>query len=250
MVYGSGEPIVAIHGWGTHGAVWEDIAEELTGSYSLLAVDLPGFGRSALPEGDYSLRRLTDGVATVAPSRAVWLGWSMGGLVAMHAAYLYPELVGALVLIATTPRFVRCNDWVHAVSPDILEAFAADLMKDPAGTLVRFLVLQAGRGERARAVVKHLRTQLFRHGTPSRAALAGGLAVLQAADLRAELASITCPTLLILGGRDTLVPSATAADIKYLRPDWTVELIDKSAHAPFLSHPAQFHTALGGFLHA
>ncbi len=56
-------------------------------------------------------------IAAATP-RALWLGWSLGGLVALRAALDYPANVRGLVMIASSPRFVSAPDWPHGVAAD------------------------------------------------------------------------------------------------------------------------------------
>ena len=158
------------------------------------------------------------------------------------------ERVRALVLVATTPRFVRGAGWPNALPAALLRQFSDDLARDRQAVVSRFLVLQAGRDERARRVVSRLRALLAEAGEPDARALSGGLALLRGVDLRARIGDLRCPVLLILGERDTLVPVGVAEDIRRLAEGWRIESVARSGHAPFLSHPRDFVRLLGEFL--
>lgn len=73
--------LVLLHGWGLNAEVWRCIDEELSSHFTLHLVDLPGFGRSR-GFGAMSLADMAEAVLRQAPDKAIWLGWSLGGLVA------------------------------------------------------------------------------------------------------------------------------------------------------------------------
>ena len=91
-VAGSGPPLVLLHGWAMHGGVFAPLVARLRDTYTLHLVDLPGHGGSrqcAVPLAlDACARAIVDAVP-VAP----WLGWSLGGLLALHAAHAWPDRV-------------------------------------------------------------------------------------------------------------------------------------------------------------
>lgn len=245
---GQGPDLVLVHGWGLHGGVWDSAAAVLAERFRVTRVDLPGHGRSPLPAGTYTLDGLAAAVAAVAPPGATWIGWSLGGLVSLAAA-----AAGAaprrLVLVATTPRFVQAADWPHAMAPEVLAGFAADLARDYRATLLRFLALQSRGSERAREELKDLRGRLFAHGEPRPEALEGGLAVLRDSDLRPVLPQISVPTLWLHGARDNLSPAAAAAAAAGMMPRGSATVLPGAGHAPFLSHPGAFCAAIEDFLH-
>ncbi len=239
-VLGTGKsPMVLLHGWGTHARVWSAIAERLAPRYRLYLVDLPGHG-ARLWSATSDFIHVTRLVADALPGPAHWVGWSLGGILALEAAAALPGAVSALTAVCASPRFVQTPDWPGALSSAVLQSFARDLEQDLPRTLSRFLLLQTLGTQRGTDAARTLRRHLREGPLPDRRALAAGLAYLQQVDLRPCLAAIRCPVAFILGGRDTLVPAAVAPDIQALRPDWPVHIIAGAGHAPFLSHPDAF----------
>ncbi|HET8708241.1 MAG TPA: alpha/beta fold hydrolase, partial [Pseudomonadales bacterium] len=100
------QALVVLHGWGLNAVVWDDIMPALLKHFEVTVIELPGFGRSPMPSGDYTLDYLVEHVLKVAPERAVWLGWSLGGVVATQIAAQFPMRVEALVTVATNACFV------------------------------------------------------------------------------------------------------------------------------------------------
>ena len=244
---GVGPDLVLLHGWGMHGGIWDGMRAALTDKFRLHVVDLPGYGASAHVE-PYTLAELARVVAAALPQQAQVCGWSLGGQVAMRWALDFPAQVERLILLGTTPCFRQRADWPHGMEEATLDEFARSLETDYAGTLKRFLSLQARCGDEARAVIAALREKLFARGEPSLATLRGGLAILHALDLRDAVAGIRQPTLLIHGARDTLTPLAAGQWLARQLPHSTLSIVDGSAHAPFLSHRAETLHAMEHFL--
>ncbi len=244
---GGGPDLVLLHGWGLHGGLWGPVIEPLADAFTLHILDLPGHGRSGPCEGDYTLENLAECIAAEVPEHAHWLGWSLGGRIALAAANNHA--IDKLVLVGTTPCFIRRDDWPHAVEAEVLEGFARSLAEDYRATLKRFLAVQSQGSERGREELRALRDALFDHGEPSAAALAGGLAILRDADLRSLLPTIQQPTLWLHGERDTLAPIGAAKWGAAAMPNARLEAIPGAGHAPFISHPEAFVAAVKGFLH-
>ena len=244
---GSGPELFLLHGWGMNGVVWERLAAALSGSFRVTVADLPGHGRS--PYGlDGTLEEGVDACLEAAPENAVWIGWSLGGSLALEAALRSPQRVRALVLVSATPRFVQGDGWPHAMPAATLERFRDALESDPAATLERFLALQVKGGEDARPLLRLLRGCLAGQPEADRAALDDGLRLLQETDLRPRLGELAMPSLWLFGDRDTLVPWRWSEALPDLLPDARRELIRGAAHAPFLSHFEQCMNPLRAFL--
>jgi pimeloyl-[acyl-carrier protein] methyl ester esterase len=233
---GTGSDLVLVHGWGLHGGIWGGFVPLLAARFRVTCVDLPGHGRSCW-EGEETLDAITAAVLHVVPAPAVWLGWSLGGLVAARAAQMAPGNVTALVTIASTPCFVRKPGWQSAMLPTLLDLFAAELEQDYVRTLNRFLALQVRGSNSYGEVLKALRALLLAHGEPDAVGLRAGLKVLRTADLRDSLGDIHCPTLLVMGERDTLVPVTAGNAASDLFPDAQLAVIAGAGHAPFIAQP-------------
>ncbi len=246
--FGAGRNVVLVHGWGLHGGVWRDLAQQLADSFRVIVPDLPGHGRSHHADSAFTLEALAEAVQRHATGPAVWIGWSLGALVALTAALRVPTAVERLMLIGATPRFVQAPDWPQAMAPETLAQFARELETDYRGTLARFLSLQAGEGEAGRETVRRLRAVLAEGGDPAPAALRAGLRLLAETDLRARLAEVNVPTLVLHGGRDRLAPPGAGEYLATHLPRAQLTLISPGGHAPFLSHPEETWSALEPFL--
>jgi pimeloyl-[acyl-carrier protein] methyl ester esterase len=250
-VVGSGAPLVLIHGWALHGGVFAPLVERLSDSFQLYLVDLPGHGHSRESATPLTLEACAQEILAQTPA-AVWLGWSLGGLVALHAAahasQLHAPQVRGLVMIAATPRFVRGADWPHAVEPSVFLQFGNELQQDYRGTLERFLALDTIGSEHARAELRTLKETLYARGEPAPGALQQGLKLLEASDLRADLPALSVPNLWLSGRRDRLVPPDGMRDAAERAPRSRYVDIAGGGHAPFLGQADQVALEIRGFM--
>jgi pimeloyl-[acyl-carrier protein] methyl ester esterase len=249
---GAGRPVVLLHGWGMHGGVWQDVAAPLAEVLEVHTVDLPGHGYAAGgPDGElteFTLDGVVDVLAARFPTPVTVAGWSLGGMIAQRWAVRAPETVEQLILAASTPCFANRADWHYGMPQETLALFAADLERDFAATLRRFVALQVRGAEGERETLAVLRDRLFARGEPDPAALRGGLAILRDADLRPLLGAIAQPTLIIAGERDRLTPPQASRYMAQAMPHARLLEIEGAAHAPFLSHRVAFIGALREFL--
>ena len=230
--------LVLLHGWGLNAGVWHCISERLSAHFCLHLVDLPGYGRSQ----GYPAMALDEMVAALlpqAPDRAVWLGWSLGGLVASQLALSHPERVAALISVASSPRFSAADDW-PGIRPETLTGFQHQLSADFQRTVERFLALQTLGTETARQDARTLKSVVLSQPVPSVDVLNAGLDILHRVDLRQQMVELQRPMLRVYGALDGLVPRKVAALLDTLWPQSTSRIIEKSAHAPFISHPDIF----------
>jgi pimeloyl-[acyl-carrier protein] methyl ester esterase len=241
---GQGPDLVLLHGWGMNSAVWEPLLPALSARHRLTILELPGHGASASTESavldDWAQRCLA-----IAPPRAHWLGWSLGGQVALAAALSAPPRVGGLSLIGVTPCFVQTEGWDCAMPEKTFHQFADALAQDSGAGLLRFLALQVKGSEHARDTLRLLKAELAQRPPASAQGLAQGLDLLLHTDLRERLIALRCPSHWMFGARDTLVPRALQTRLGELLPSAHVTEIAGAGHAPFLSHPeASLHVLL------
>ncbi len=140
--------LVLLHGWGLNAGVWHCIIDRLAPHFRLHLVDLPGYGRST-EFGAMSLSEMAEIVLQQAPQQAIWLGWSMGGLVASQIALSHPERVRGLITVSSSPCFTAHDEW-PGIRPEVLAGFQQQLSEDFQRTVERFLALQTLGTESAR----------------------------------------------------------------------------------------------------
>jgi pimeloyl-[acyl-carrier protein] methyl ester esterase len=233
---------VLLHGWGLNAQVWDCITAELSSHFTLHLVDLPGYGRSR-GFGAQTLAQMAQCVLAQAPEKAIWLGWSLGGLVASQVALQAPERVSALVTVASSPCFSARDAW-PGIKPEVLAGFQHQLSEDFQRTVERFLALQTMGSDTARQDARLLKSAVLSLDMPSTEVLNGGLEILKTVDLREELQNLSLPFLRLYGHLDGLVPRKIVPLLDEMWPASESIIFPKAAHAPFVSHPQAFCDAL------
>lgn len=244
---GQGPDVVLVHGWGLHGGVWADLVEALAPTARVSVVELPGHGFSPDGEG-FDLAGLADWLGQTLPGPRIWVGWSLGALACLQLALQRPALVRGLGLLAATPRFTAGPDWPWGTEPQLLESFAAELQRDANGILMRFLGLQVQGAQRPQGTLKTLRGRWAERPAARLPGLLSGLQILRTADLRSRLGEIRCPTLVVAGERDRLVPPQAGAQLAASLADVHLETVAGAGHAPFVADPARVAGLLRDFI--
>lgn len=238
--------VVLLHGWGTGARVWKALASEFAPRRSVQMPDLPGYGAAPVCT-PYTLEGIVAGLARSAPQRCDVVGWSLGAQVALAWAQRAPHQVMRLGLIAATPCFARRADWQHAVAPEALARFSEGLAADRAGTLRRFIALEAQGDAKAKQVVRQLREAHAARDGPAPEALAAGLRILLETDMRGTLGSILQPSLVMHGDRDSVAPLAAGEHLSRCLPNARLLVLPGAGHAPFISQAREVAAALQEF---
>jgi pimeloyl-[acyl-carrier protein] methyl ester esterase len=245
--------LVLLHGWGSNLRVWDSLIAALAGRFRLIAIDLPGHGRSDWDPAAHTPAAQAWRVhETLAPltTRYSLLGWSLGGQFALDLAAAMPAGIERLVLVATTPRFLAAPGWGCGTPGASLERLAAAVHLDPVRAVDGFLELCVrGCAARTRGLaLAMLRSALVRHGRARPEALAWGLARLKEGDLRAMLPQVRRPSLVIAGRLDRITRPRASRALAAALPKGRYHSLAGAAHVPFLTHPGQFASLLRGFL--
>jgi len=251
QTYGSGKPIVLVHGWAMHTGIWRDFAKQLAKHYRVTCIDLPGHGQSEALQ-QFNLEQISELLANnVNAEPACWLGWSLGATVVLDFARRFPERCSALILMTGNPHFTQLStsevQW-PGMKIELLDSFASSLQENCQATLLRFLSLQVNGLQDYKKLMKELKTAVAEYPAPNEATLQGGLEILKNADLRATLSELSMPILSIFGAKDALVPVAVGEYLQTLSPAMGVKIIDKAGHAPFLSHPNEVVAMISDFI--
>lgn len=235
-------PLVLLHGWAMHGGVLQPLVDALQDHCTMHVVDLPGHGYSRDCGLPLQPRACAAAIAAVTPP-ALWLGWSLGGLIALTAALDMPQQVRGLAMLCATPKFVRDASWPHGSDAALVRQLAADLETDYHATLERFLALEAMGSADPRAELRQLRELVFARGEPNLRVLQEGIRILEDSDRRAALPDLTVPSTWIAGHRDRLVPPrAMAWSASQCGGDY--HEMAQAGHAPFFGHAPALVRAL------
>lgn len=222
---GTDPPLVLIHGYGVSGQMWSRCLPYLARERQVYIVDLPGHGRSTIP-GAWRLREvaplLAQWLRTLALPPVALLGHSMGGAIAVHLAAHAPDLIERLVLVDAA-----CLPFDEAL-PVTISRSAHSMLQRGAGSYPLTML---------RDILKPRLRLLWQAAQE-----------IHSSDFRAEVASLTLPTLIIWGERDVLLPLALGKALAEMLPHATFVTMPESGHRPPLSQPAEFSRLVLDFL--
>ncbi|WP_281559254.1 pimeloyl-ACP methyl ester esterase BioH [Thalassomonas sp. RHCl1] len=237
---GTGIPLVFIHGWGFNSGIWQPLVEQLADVFTVITVDLPGFGNNAdnIPD-DYNLEEIARLVQAGVGRPAIYAGWSLGGLVATDIALNFPQQVLGLVTIASSPCFIEKDDW-PGIKPKLLSGFHQQLSENIENTIESFLKIQAMGSPHLRQDLKEIHRLVMQYPLPGRKTLDDSLSLLESSDRRNQLADIRCPFIRLYGRNDVLVPKSIYPLMEVLAPQSEVMVFEGASHAPFISHQDEF----------
>jgi pimeloyl-ACP methyl ester carboxylesterase len=239
---GHGPAIVLLHAFPLNRHMWDEVADGLTGDAYVLAVDMPGFGRSPAPEADTTLEDVADGVVALLDrlgvQRAVVAGLSMGGYVALALAGRHSSRLSGLGLIDT-----RASADDEAGRQRRLDL--ADAVSGPAGLralhgMAETLVSDQTKLMRPQVVAQV--EQLIGDATPEGVAWASR-AMAARPDTHHVLDALTVPSLVLVGEEDALTPPTEAqkmADRLGVEP----VVVPESGHLTALENPDVVTAAL------
>lgn len=258
VVEGRGPAAILIHGLGGFAESWRHTVAALAPSMRVYALDLPGFGRSSKPPGEYRLPFLAAAVRgfldAMGLGQASLVGHSLGGAVAVTCALIHPSRVERLALLAAVvPGFTFPLPLAHRVlavrglgellglcaRPRHYKAAVARCFHRPLADEVDFLVehdYAARTSTAARAAwlatARSLRTDLvdLRPG------------------YRRAIATLEAPVLLVHGRQDPAVPAGHVREVAAALPQVELRWLDRCGHFPMLEHPRAVHGWMAEFL--
>ena len=261
--YGTDGPtVVLVHGLGGALLNWRAVAPGLAQGRRVLALDLRGHGRSAMPRDasiPENLSLLARFIEREAKGSVTLVGNSMGGYLSMQLAAQRPELVESLVLV--NPAL----PWTYARKVDPVVATVFGIYAVP-GVGEFYLQRVLSRVEPGRAVGQMMKlcgvppgdmdpavlgahVDLARERAASaphrhRAFLSAARSLMRGLAVRGlfehALHRVRAPTLLLHGDRDRLVPVGSARAVAARRKDWVYDEWRDTGHTPMLQSPDAF----------
>lgn len=249
------EPIVFVHGLALNWQAWLLTIPPFMRSHRIVAVDLPGFGHSEMPREPISIpgqARFLDSVMDhVGVECATVVGNSMGGFAGADLAVNFPHRVERLVLVSAAAL------WNERRVARPLVALAELTQASTARFMARWEVAHRRPRLRlpalAQAGIRHPRRipldlayeVMCGAGAPG---FTDALRALYDHQLRQDLERIGCPTLVVWGTHDPLVPLRHAFEYDALIPDSRVAVLDDCGHMAMVERPDAFNDMLDRFV--
>ncbi|RTR05267.1 alpha/beta fold hydrolase [Halomonas nitroreducens] len=223
--------LVLLSGWGCDARIWQALDGHWPPGIAVSAPDWPGYGQQPESHEPDCLADTARGMAEALPTQAVWVGWSLGGLLA-EALLDHLPAPRALVVIGMGPRFCHPD----GVDGEELATFRRAFRRDPEATRAHFLRWQL-RGEPSpRAAHRQLLGLIGQAPPAGLTTLAAGLDQLARLDASRRRGVAPCPVYRLAGEADPLLaPAAREA------ADWRLA---KAGHCPMLSQPERLAALL------
>ncbi|MFJ5535467.1 alpha/beta fold hydrolase [Streptomyces sp. NPDC093261] len=246
----AGVPVLLIHGHPFNRSMWRPQVDALVAAgYRVVVPDLRGYGQSTVVPGATLLSDFAQDLAGVlshiGTERAVVVGLSMGGQIAMEFHRRHPERVAALVLADTSP--VAETEQGRGFRNALADRLLAEGMEGYAAEVIDKMIAPhhvTGLPEVAGHVLDMMR------GTAPAGAAAALRGRAERPDYRRTLRDVRVPTLVMVGSDDTYTPVEQAELVHGLVTGSTLAVVDDAAHLPNLEQPERFNAALLAFLDA
>ena len=236
--------VLFVHGIMMDHSVWEHQTNAFADTHRVVCMDLRGFGSSTTTSPDISFEDHRDDVLSIIEglelNDVTFVGWSMGGAVAQIVAAQNGDRFKQFVLLDTTPQLIADDHFPHALPGEAAQQLGGLLMEDFEAGCAAFCGMIAPENA---AVIEKLTTiaSATDVGVAMTAFGSSG-----ARNQIAELSQITTPTTVICGKNDAICLPAASEMMAQSIPGCTsgVIWIDDAGHAPFLTQPETFNTAL------
>ena len=245
------DPVVLLPGWGFDGTVFTNLTAVMAEQYhrKVKVFDLPGYGDRKNIKIKAGLDAMIEPLMTQITTKTVLVGWSMGGMAAIRMAVKLKNRVSAVVLLASTPCFVKKKDWPHGVDKWQISRMSRQL-RSVSGTqkVLRDFSRIVAMGDRTPGTTADCLQTLLSTNNTDVYSMQQGLKILGEDDLREDLEQLTCRIVMLLAENDHLVAATTGAAIKEFCPGLTLDFIRQSGHAPFISELHQTAALLNRYL--
>lgn len=237
--------LILSHSLGCDISMWDPQLPALAERYRVLRYDTRGHGRSGAGTAPYTLDQLADDAAQLMDhlgiDRAVWVGFSMGGMIGQVFALKYPQRVSALVLADTVSQHGATPQSVWDERIRVAREQGVEPLVQPAIGRWFTAAFREAQPRIVDGVAKVIASTDVEGWT-------GCCAAISSVHTTAELPRIDCPALVIVGEHDIGTPLAASLEMHRHLPNSTLVVIADAAHMTCIEQPARFNRALRMFL--
>ncbi|MCW2740540.1 MAG: rsbQ [Blastococcus sp.] len=248
----SGRPMVFVHGFGCDQAMWRFVAPDFEVDHRVVLLDHVGAGNSDLsaydPEKYSSLSGYAADIVEICRelelTDIVLVGHSVSAMIGVLAVQQAPELFGALIMVGPNPRYVDDGDYIGGFSRTDIVGLLDSLDSNHLGWSTHMAPVIMGNPEHPELAGEL--TNSFCRTDPDIARQFARVTFLS--DNRADLASITVPTLVLQCSQDVIAPDAVGQFVHEHVPGSTLTRLRATGHVPQLSAPEETTAAIRAFL--
>ncbi|MER7922906.1 MULTISPECIES: alpha/beta hydrolase [unclassified Streptomyces] len=247
-----GRTVVLAHGFGCDQNMWRLTVPALAPDYRVVLYDYVGAGRSdlsAFSEARYSsLEGYAQDVEEICEALdlrdAVFVGHSVSAMIGVLAAARVPERIGALVMVAPSPRYIDDDGYRGGFSAEDIDELLESLDSNYLGWSAAMAPVIMGNAEQPELGQELV--QSFCATDPEMASVFARTTFLS--DSRAELKSVQVPTLVLESSQDAIAPRDVGAFVHQAIPGSTLVTLEATGHCPHLSAPEATNQAILSFL--
>jgi len=248
--HGQGPAILFAHGAGSNAATWWQQLPVFSAEFTCITLDQRCFGRSEAPLEEFDLNLFVQDMLAILDhegiDRVALMGQSLGGMVGLRLALNHPDRVAA---------FVACDTSMALDHPELCARMAARVNSGHAQSVEQkslgawFLKSHPDRAA-LYAQINHFNPSAHRYTRQAWGAAMATLIAPQNVLPMARLKDVQCPTLLIVGSEDPLVPVLVMAEAQQLIAASELCVIDRAGHSAYFEIPAEFNARVLQFLRA
>lgn len=246
LVEGDGDPVVLLHGFLENLHVWDDFIGFLKKSFKVLAVDLPGFGRTSVFSDNHGMAFMADTVKAVIDAeniiRTTLVGHSMGGYVSLAFAQKFPELLNGIVLFHS--QAAADNEEGKRNRTHTIEV----VKKDHKDFIAKFIPLLFAK-ENVSFFAKEiacLREMSFQ--TPAQGVTAALAGMRDREDSLELLKKVNFPIFFVIGKQDSRIPIEKIMPQLSFPSHAEAVILNKTGHMGFVETPGKIFPAVRDFL--
>ncbi|MGZ3404800.1 MAG: alpha/beta fold hydrolase [Polyangia bacterium] len=247
---GAHETVLLVHGYGSSSASYAPVMDALAAHLRVIAVDLPGFGKSDRRDGDYTPDALADVLAEVLTQKGVTrahvVGHSWGSSVVLAFARRYPERLGRLVVISGwvyDDQLLPIMRWASV--PGLGEALYGAFYRNAIGERLYLNFVEPNLV--TQKVVEEVEKQMALEGAVA-SALAAARGMHRFAETEGEYRTIKHQTLLLWGRDDKVARLAFGERLARELPHARLVVLPRCGHIPMWECTGETAAALTEFL--
>jgi non-heme chloroperoxidase len=248
--FGSGAPIVFVHGGGMSHEFWEQQVYHFADSYQVVAYDLRGHGESDKPPHGHEFNRFAQDLEVLLKylglRKITLVCHAVGGYVGLLYALRNPELLSKLVLVSSSARFLGADEERGGFSNEFWDDYREGLARDKIGATVRLIekmFYYKDPGPETRQIVLNIMMQWSIYALKQMGQDAEKI------NFESRLHEINTPTLVIHGRHDRKQRFSGANFLSSKLPNGRLVVFEESAHLPPLEEVERFNQVLMDFLH-
>lgn len=246
--HGQGPAVLLCHGAGSNAATWWQQLPTFAARHTCITMDIRCFGRSAAPLEEFSLDNFVADVLAILDreevQRVTHVGQSLGGFIGLQLALRHPDRVAA---------FVACDSSMALDHPVLLDTLAKRQISHQAvsieqRSLGRWFLENRPEQAALYAQINHFNPSAHAFAAKEwGSALAGLMAPSSLIPMR-SLRDVACPTLLLVGNEDPIVPVSVMEEVQALIHGSEVVVIQEAGHSAYFEKPHEFNSTVLDFI--